>query len=460
MNTCYLIISGIVCTIGVSECLECFNCLNIEDPKACTNTVQCSNNESCFLQTVHSGNVVRYNMGCQNDQFCNSLAVDHNGIIGRSIQTRQQYSCHECCSSNRCNEHLCANRKPTSCIDDETLDCARLNSIFAVCADIHHAKTTCPKFCGLCQLVDGNWADWGHWSKCSATCNNGTQTRVRSCTNPAPANSGLSCSGPAVESNMCQSQLCPVNGNWSGWSTWSGCSVTCDVGLRKKTRTCTNPKPDPWGDYCVGESSEYTICLNEPCGVINDSWSSWGAWESCAVTCGVGLKFRHRTCRNLSPSTYSKTCAGEFKDFAVCVNTPCNVIAFNVHGFNLLANLVNAFPTVIFNEGNAYNASTGQFTAPVSGLYYFSVQICLQTSASAEFYMQTGNANMSGVVKLTATFQTSPGNGACTSQSSFVKLLMNERVWVLMARQYSTAFIWEEPTQAWNTFTGALIQEL
>ncbi|KAH3754715.1 hypothetical protein DPMN_189396 [Dreissena polymorpha] len=51
----------------------------------------------------------------------------------------------------------------------------------------------------------------------------------------------------------------------SEWSTWSGCAVTCDVGLRKSSRTCTNPKPDRFGDYCVGDPFENTVCPQEPC---------------------------------------------------------------------------------------------------------------------------------------------------------------------------------------------------
>jgi hypothetical protein len=40
----------------------------------------------------------------------------------------------------------------TLCIDDETVDCARMNTIFHICKDIQQAKLVCPKFCGLCQL--------------------------------------------------------------------------------------------------------------------------------------------------------------------------------------------------------------------------------------------------------------------------------------------------------------------
>ncbi|KAH3733363.1 hypothetical protein DPMN_039789 [Dreissena polymorpha] len=250
---------------GVAECLECLSCLNITDPNDCQATTQCASGQSCFLQTVHTDNDLRYNMGCQTNQQCKSSTVNPNGIIGRSISTRQQYSCHECCSTNNCNAHMCVHGKPSECKDDETIDCARMSSIFNLCDDFHHAKLTCPKFCGLCQLVDGNWAEWSAWSTCSVTCDNGTNTRTRTCSNPSPSNGGLNCNGSSIGSKVCTMQLCPVHGNWTGWSAWSGCSVSCDVGLRKKWRTCTNPKPDPLGDYCEGDSNEYAVCLNDPC---------------------------------------------------------------------------------------------------------------------------------------------------------------------------------------------------
>jgi hypothetical protein len=37
-----------------------------------------------------------------------------------------------------------------ACADDESVDCARLNSLFSICSDVAHARSVCAKFCGLC----------------------------------------------------------------------------------------------------------------------------------------------------------------------------------------------------------------------------------------------------------------------------------------------------------------------
>ncbi|XP_060588235.1 heavy metal-binding protein HIP-like [Ruditapes philippinarum] len=43
------------------------------------------------------------------------------------------------------------------------------------------------------------------------------------------------------------------------------------------------------------------------------------------------------------------------------------------------------FTTVITNEGNAFDTSTGKFTCPVSGLYYFSLHIIKKRSSSVDY---------------------------------------------------------------------------
>ncbi|XP_060586356.1 uncharacterized protein LOC132742079 isoform X2 [Ruditapes philippinarum] len=164
-----------------------------------------------------------YDMGCSDNKHCGG--VPDIGIVGRGLKYVQPYIrseydtrilldrrssyCAECCSMDNCNIDLCQHLKPTQCVDDETVDCAKMNSIFHICNDTHQAKLVCPKFCNLCKLVDGIWAEWSNWGTCSLKSDVCTQSRFRTCTNPAPAFGGLGCEGRNTETRKCSTHFCP-----------------------------------------------------------------------------------------------------------------------------------------------------------------------------------------------------------------------------------------------------------
>lgn len=58
-------------------------------------------------------------------------------------------------------------------------------------------------------LVDGHWSVWTHFSACSVTCGDGTTTRRRTCSNPAPLHGGRSCMGNDTETITCKKTQCP-----------------------------------------------------------------------------------------------------------------------------------------------------------------------------------------------------------------------------------------------------------
>ena len=58
-------------------------------------------------------------------------------------------------------------------------------------------------------IVNGNWTPWSEWGPCSQSCGNGFQKRMRSCTNPPPANNGKTCNGTVMETKTCNTRLCP-----------------------------------------------------------------------------------------------------------------------------------------------------------------------------------------------------------------------------------------------------------
>lgn len=54
-----------------------------------------------------------------------------------------------------------------------------------------------------------------------------------------------------------------VNGNWTEWTEWSaGCSLHC---IKYRTRNCTEPAPQYFGDDCEGEGNETKRCWAAPC---------------------------------------------------------------------------------------------------------------------------------------------------------------------------------------------------
>lgn len=127
---------------------------------------------------------------------------------------------------------------------------------------IPHARLILMLACLI--LVNGNYGFWSAWSDCDQTCGGGRRIRSRSCTNPPPQFGGSDCStlGPLHQAEICNLNKCPVHGNYSNWSLWSPCSVTCGVGTVERQRYCTNPTPSPDGRNCddQGPAAEKKSC--------------------------------------------------------------------------------------------------------------------------------------------------------------------------------------------------------
>ncbi|XP_078343695.1 thrombospondin-2-like [Oculina patagonica] len=182
----------------------------------------------------------------------------------------------------------------------------------------------CPKDCSV--IVDGGWGNWGAWSSCSKTCGNGTATRSRVCDNPLPKNGGRDCVGPAIESQECFVQHCPVDAGWNQWSQWSLCSLTCGGGMRSHNRTCTNPSPQHGGRTCTGNGFEQQMCSNQSCpGKVDGGWTQWSQWSACSLTCEGGMRSRNRDCTNPPPQHRGKTCVGDGFEQQMCNNQSCPV---------------------------------------------------------------------------------------------------------------------------------------
>ncbi|KAL4223254.1 scavenger receptor [Mactra antiquata] len=167
--------------------------------------------------------------------------------------------------------------------------------------------------------VNGGWALWSAWDSCSHSCGIGLQGRTRHCSNPSPSHGGLQCQGNPTDVEACFLRSC-ADGVWSSWSSWGSCSQTCLGGLTSRQRQCNSPTPSNFGHDCVGSNREYKICNSIPCQVhsVNGHWASWHSWSTCSVSCGGGVKKRTRTCTNPSPTSNGLACIGNSEDMNVC----------------------------------------------------------------------------------------------------------------------------------------------
>ncbi|XP_033733950.1 uncharacterized protein LOC117323058 [Pecten maximus] len=199
--------------------------------------------------------------------------------------------------------------------------------------------------CAMPAPVDGNWAEWQDWDSCSATCRlkgdssqKSFRTRRRSCTNPAPAYDGDVCEGKGIETSPClPPNYCPVDGQWTTWTTWGYCSLECKrpgnlTGTTHRHRDCSNPPPQYGGKQCEGHSSEEQDCTPSSFCPVDGKWSSWEDWTPCSVSClkpgsnTNGIQMRSRSCANPKPEHGGKDCPGDHVDMKECLPTkPCPV---------------------------------------------------------------------------------------------------------------------------------------
>ncbi|VDK47149.1 unnamed protein product [Anisakis simplex] len=150
------------------------------------------------------------------------------------------------------------------------------------------------------RISIANWSTWSAWSHCSVSCASGVKTRSRVC------KGGDICHGESSETTSCQLEQCS---SWSDWCEWSACKASCGMGERTRRRFC-----DLGYLRCKGSDFEAIVIYwysSYPRAVYRNilsvgkcdagacpEWTSWGEWSLCTVTCGGGLIRRNRFCRN------------------------------------------------------------------------------------------------------------------------------------------------------------------
>ncbi|KAF0886776.1 PROP protein, partial [Crocuta crocuta] len=183
------------------------------------------------------------------------------------------------------------------------------------------------KLCQACRLPQ--WSPWSAWAPCSVTCTEGSHLRHRRC-----VGWGGQCSEKVEPGTLewqlkaCEDQqCCPEMGGWSNWGPWMPCSVTCSKGTRTRQRTCDNPSPK-CGGQCPGKPQESEPCDTQQVCPIHGAWAAWGPWGPCSGSCLGGpskpVERRSRTCSAPEPSKKppGKPCPGPENEQQTCPGLP------------------------------------------------------------------------------------------------------------------------------------------
>ncbi|XP_019629856.1 PREDICTED: SCO-spondin-like [Branchiostoma belcheri] len=118
----------------------------------------------------------------------------------------------------------------------------------------------------------------------------------------------------------------PVDGGWTEWTQWTACTAPCDqMGTSERTRTCTNPTPACGGNPCTGDDTDTKNCWGDPCGQECE-YTQWSEWSDCPVTCDAGTVQRTRECVEVITATPCDTCPGypnNDTETEACNREPC-----------------------------------------------------------------------------------------------------------------------------------------
>ncbi|KAH9490419.1 hypothetical protein Btru_035137, partial [Bulinus truncatus] len=227
------------------------------------------------------------------------------------------------CAPEPCGEHaVCIdllNDYVCNCTDDFTGDLCKTAPDWCLGNQCKHSKQCINDLQGSTYRCDclegysgklcensglGDWTEWSEWEPCHLTCGEVLTLRRRECQQRDPTTTA-SCSGEGVETRICEAPPCPIDGELSEWLDWT-CISDDEGGKAVRVRKCNNPEPEFGGDSCWQPLKEFGVCDPPSYRPIDGGYGPWSDWSYCQVE--ENVRTRVRLCENPAPKRGGKNC--------------------------------------------------------------------------------------------------------------------------------------------------------
>ncbi|KAH7647623.1 sporozoite cysteine-rich [Cryptosporidium bovis] len=162
--------------------------------------------------------------------------------------------------------------------------------------------------------IDCEYSQWSSWLPCTSTCAGGTTYRWRYPLNEVMAG-GLECTVTS-QTSACNTDVDCLPCSFTEWGSWSACSVTCGGGITARTRELSHEAPG-----CQDLLKQTSTCNNSPCPV-DCVLSHWSPWSDCSKHLCDGTKYRYRVILQEAENSGTPCpLSSQLKQVTECINT-------------------------------------------------------------------------------------------------------------------------------------------